>query len=88
MYIILFNKIRENADAVPHGREGYFFGASGEHNLYDVGKAVAEALYALGKGQGTEPTTFTKEEIDEYFGGSVRFYIVMSGCESSFVYVE
>ncbi|KAL5519747.1 hypothetical protein ACEPAG_1407 [Sanghuangporus baumii] len=68
LYIVLFNKIRANVNSVPHGREGYFFGAYGEHDLYDVSKAIAQALVELGRGQSPEPTTFTKEEFDKYFG--------------------
>lgn len=78
LYIVLLNKIRENVDAVPHGREGYFFGASGEHKLYDISKAAAEAQYAIGKGQSPEPTRFTEEELQKYFGGVSRvssFYL-------------
>ncbi|EJD06863.1 NAD-binding protein [Fomitiporia mediterranea MF3/22] len=70
LYIVLFDKIRADVNSVPHGREGFYFGASGEHDLYEVGKAVAQALVELGRGKSPEPTTFTKEELDKYFGGS------------------
>ncbi|EJD06860.1 NAD-binding protein [Fomitiporia mediterranea MF3/22] len=70
LYIVLFDKIRADVNSIPHGREGFYFGASGEHDLYEVGKAVAQALVELGRGKSPEPTTFTKEEIDKYFGGS------------------
>ncbi|EJD06859.1 NAD-binding protein [Fomitiporia mediterranea MF3/22] len=70
LYIVLFDKIRADVNSVPHGREGYYFGASGEHDLYEVGKAIAQALVELGQGKSAEPATFTKEEIDKYFGGS------------------
>ncbi|EJD06861.1 NAD-binding protein [Fomitiporia mediterranea MF3/22] len=72
LYIVLFDKIRTDVNSVPHGREGFYFGASGEHDLYDVGKAIAQALVELGLGKSSEPTTFTKEEIDKYFGGSAH----------------
>ena len=45
-----------------HGREGLYFGEGGEHLLYDVSKAVAQALFELGKGKSPEPTKFTEEE--------------------------
>ncbi|KAL5486104.1 hypothetical protein ACEPAI_7148 [Sanghuangporus weigelae] len=70
LYIVLFDKVRADVNSVPHGREGFFFGASDEHDLYDVSKAIAQALVELGRGQSPEPTTFTEEEIDKYFGGS------------------
>jgi len=54
----------------PHGREGYYFGASDEYRLYDLAKAYSQALYDLGKGKSPEPTPFTAEEAQKYFGGS------------------
>lgn len=70
LYIVLFNKICENPSGTPHGREGFFFGASGEHKLYDVCKVIAQELVELGKGKSAEPTTFTQEDLDKYFDGS------------------
>lgn len=61
---------------MPHGREGYYFGASGEYQLYDAMKAVAEVLHTIGKGQSPEPTTFTPEELHMYFGGVAPIYTV------------
>ena len=69
LYITLFDKIKVDPEGTPHGREGYFFGVSGEHTLYGLYKAIAEALVALGKGRSPEPTTFTQEDLDKYFGG-------------------
>ena len=66
LYIVLYNSIINNP-ATGHGREGFYFGENGEHNLYDVGKAIGEALVAVGKTDNPEPTTLTKEEIDKYF---------------------
>lgn len=66
LYIVLYNSIITNP-ATGHGREGIYFAENGEHNLYDVGKAIGEALVAVGKTDNPEPTTLTKEEIDKYF---------------------
>ncbi|KAF4612716.1 hypothetical protein D9613_011831 [Agrocybe pediades] len=70
LYIILFNLIRQNPDSVAHGREGFYFGIASEYNLYDVGKAIGEKLVSLGRATTSQPTTFTDEEINLYFGGS------------------
>ncbi|KAF8807005.1 NAD(P)-binding protein [Phlegmacium glaucopus] len=72
LYVVLYDSIVSNP-ATGHGREGIYFGVSGEHTLYDVGKAVGEALVAIGKADNPEPTTFTKEDIDRYFKGSSYF---------------
>lgn len=65
-YIILYDSIKHNP-ATGHGREGFYFGENGEHTLYQIGKAVSEALFEIGKGKSSEPTTFSKEEIEKYF---------------------
>lgn len=68
LYLVLYDSIKKNPTGTGHGREGYYFGENGTHSLYEVGKAIAEALVELGKSANTEPTPFTKEEIDKYFG--------------------
>ncbi|KAF8656882.1 hypothetical protein AX16_002427 [Volvariella volvacea WC 439] len=70
LYYVLFNSILSNPTGTPHGREGYYFGESGEHSLYDIGKAIGQAMVGLGLTAEAEPTTFTKAELDKYFGGS------------------
>jgi hypothetical protein len=58
-----------------HGRNGFYFGANGEHSLYDVGKEVGTALVALGKSESAEPTEFTQAELDKYFGVRLASFI-------------
>jgi hypothetical protein len=67
LYQIIFDAALANQN-VPHGREGFYFGASDEYRLYDLAKAYSRALYDLGKGKSPEPTSFTAEEIQKYFG--------------------
>ncbi|KAG6815306.1 hypothetical protein H0H87_003106, partial [Tephrocybe sp. NHM501043] len=69
LYIVLYDSIRTDP-TTGHGREGFYFGENGEHTLYEVGKAVSETLFELGKSKSPEPTAFSKEDIDKYFGGS------------------
>ena len=70
LYTILFDAIRSNQEGLGHGREGYYFAENGEHNYYQVGKAIAEGLVTLGLGTNPEPSTFTDEEINIYFNVS------------------
>ena len=72
LFIVLFDAIVANPDKVGHGREGYFFGESGEHTWYDISKAISKALVELGLGKSEEPTTLTPEELVKYFGSEVR----------------
>jgi len=68
LFSTLYDSATKNPGKTGHGREGFYFGASGEHSLYNVGKAIGEALVELGIAQSPEPTTFTKEDLDKYFG--------------------
>ena len=70
LYIVLFDRIRADPEGTPHGREGFYFGASGEYTLYDVGKKIAEVLVELGVGSSPEPTSFSEEEVQKYVGVS------------------
>lgn len=67
-----------DSHAVGHGREGFYFGLNGEHNLYDVSKELGRALVVLGKASSDEPTTFTKEEIDKYFDVSLLRFLLLT----------
>ena len=60
---------------LPHGREGYYFTESGEYRLYDVAKAYSQALYDLGKGKSPEPTTYSADEVQKYFGVITSFHV-------------
>jgi len=70
LYLVLYDSIKTNPQGTGHGREGFYFGENGEHSLYDIGKAISEALVAIGRGKSAEPTTFTQDEIDKYFGSA------------------
>ncbi|KNZ81922.1 hypothetical protein J132_10201, partial [Termitomyces sp. J132] len=69
LYIVLYDSIKNNP-ATGHGREGFYFGENGEHTLYQIGKAISEALVEIGRGNSPEPTTFSKEEVQKYFGSN------------------
>ncbi|THH19044.1 hypothetical protein EW146_g2059 [Bondarzewia mesenterica] len=54
----------------PHGREGFYFGENGEHVMYDVSKEIGKAMVELGLAKSSEPTPFSPEENQKYFGGT------------------
>jgi hypothetical protein len=62
------NAIETGNPKATHGKEGYYFGESGHHTLYDIAKRIGEVMHDLGvsKSSNVEPETFTKEEIDKY----------------------
>ncbi|KAI0358736.1 NAD-P-binding protein [Trametes cingulata] len=69
LYEVLWNCIVAEKD-VGHGKEGYYFAENGEHKLYEVAKAIGVALKEFGLADTDEPSSFTKEELDNYFDGS------------------
>jgi hypothetical protein len=70
LYILLLDRLLQDPDEVPHGREGFYFAENGEHTLYEVSKAIGEGLVAIGKSLDAEPSSFSKEEIDKYLSVS------------------
>ncbi|VDB99967.1 unnamed protein product [Peniophora sp. CBMAI 1063] len=68
MYIIILCAALDGT--APHGRQGFYFGASGHYRLLDAAKVYTSALHALGKSASPEPTAYTKEDIDKYLGGN------------------
>lgn len=85
LYIVLYDSIIANPDGPGHGRAGFYFGENGEHSLYEVGQAISRALKDTGllKGENTEPTAFTKEELGIYF---MVCYLNLRVCESTQIY--
>ena len=65
---MLYDAIVNNPDKVGHGWEGFYFEENGEHNWYQVGKAVGEALVNLGVSADSEPTPFTSQELAKCWG--------------------
>jgi len=67
MYEILFDATLADPN-LAHGREGYYFAENGEYKLHDVAKAYSQALYDLGRGKSPDPTTYSDQEVQQYFG--------------------
>lgn len=84
-FIILYDAINSKPEAVGHGRDGYYIGENGDFVWHDFAKAVGKALVRRGLSESDEPTTFTTEEIVEYFGSEVSSCrILCSVTKSSF----
>ncbi|KAI0364431.1 NAD-P-binding protein [Pilatotrama ljubarskyi] len=69
VYEVLWNSI-VSGKGIGHGKEGYYFAENGEHRLYDIAKAIGAALKDLDLAETDEPSSFTKEELVNYFDGS------------------
>ena len=72
LYMLLVDAVLRDPASVPHGREGYYFGATEEHSWYEASRAIGEAMVALGKTDNPEPTSFTDEEIAKWYKVSAR----------------
>ena len=81
LFIIIFDAVLSSKD-IGHGREGFYFGENGEHKLYDISKRISEHVVELAKAGTPEPTTFTDEECQKYFGVSVQFLGSNSRCRA------
>ncbi|KAI0649350.1 NAD-P-binding protein [Trametes meyenii] len=69
LYTAILEAALSGAD-VGHGREGFYFAENGEHTLLDIAQTIGAALKDMGRATSAEPSTFTREELDKYFGGS------------------
>lgn len=62
---------------IGHGREGMYFGENGEYNSYELSRAIGETMVRLGKSKSAEPTTFSTEEEQMFFGVSCERRILL-----------
>lgn len=69
LYITVFDAAMKGPGGAGHGREGFYFGANGEHRVGRISEIIAELLYEMKVGKSPEPTVFTEEELQKYFGG-------------------
>ncbi|KAI0737089.1 hypothetical protein C8Q80DRAFT_1214827 [Daedaleopsis nitida] len=68
LYIVLFDSIVRSPDKTGHGWEGFYFGENDEHSWYQISKAIGDALVNLEVIEDSEPTSFTADELAQYFG--------------------
>ncbi|PCH42431.1 hypothetical protein WOLCODRAFT_152461 [Wolfiporia cocos MD-104 SS10] len=69
LYILILDSVLSGRK-IGHGRDGFYIGENGEHMLYDVSRAIGEAMVALGRARTNRVSTFSRAELDKYFGGS------------------
>ncbi|KAF5314916.1 hypothetical protein D9619_006947 [Psilocybe cf. subviscida] len=68
IFILILDAIRSNAPGVGHGAEGYYFAEHFEYSGYEAAEAIAEALHEHGAAPTPEPSAFSLEEAEKYFG--------------------
>ncbi|PFH53090.1 hypothetical protein AMATHDRAFT_1517 [Amanita thiersii Skay4041] len=72
LYSAVFDRARKEPN-VGRGREGIYFGRGDEYVWADLSKAVAQALFDLGKGRSPVPEKLNDEEATKMFGFVVRW---------------
>ncbi|KAG6880111.1 hypothetical protein C0992_005818 [Termitomyces sp. T32_za158] len=56
-----------------HGREGFYFAENGEYIMWDIAKAVGQTLHDAGKLKCPAPSSYTEEEMREFFPSGTMF---------------
>lgn len=69
LFTTVFDAAMRGPGEAGHGREGFYFGANGEHRVGRISEIIAELLYEMKLGKSPEPSVFTEEELQKYFGG-------------------
>ncbi|KAI0767999.1 NAD-P-binding protein [Trametes elegans] len=69
-------------DGVAHGREGYFIAENGDHAIRDVLRAVADALFALGRIDSPELEPYTEESVAAHLGGEFIQHLLFTNSRS------
>ena len=75
LYIIVYNALTNNPGTTGHGRDGYYFGITGEYSWYELSKEISRTLVELGVHKESEPDSFTRDELLKYFGSPVSVRI-------------
>ncbi|KAJ7274441.1 hypothetical protein B0H12DRAFT_1277397 [Mycena haematopus] len=68
LYVRIFDllSVKSPPPDFTHGRAGFYFAENGEHQLFQIGEAIAKVLSGIGKGTPL-PTSFTDQEMRLYF---------------------
>lgn len=68
LYLIIFDAALSNSGTAGHGTEGYYFVENFEYSGLEVAQAISETLVELGIATTREPSAFSQEELDTYYG--------------------
>lgn len=68
LFTVVYEAVTKPGNTVPHGREGLFIGENGTYAWGEVSDEIAKVLFEKGVGKSPEATTFTSDELVQYFG--------------------
>ena len=58
LFLLLFNRIKANAENVPNGREGYYFAIGDDFSMHEYVSAIGEIMFKYGRVESSKPQTF------------------------------
>ena len=73
-YIRILDAALRDTEGIGHGRDGIYFLESGEYELWELAKAISEALVALGVAKSVEPSGLTAKELEAFPPVSVLWF--------------
>ncbi|EIW57263.1 NAD-P-binding protein [Trametes versicolor FP-101664 SS1] len=71
MYVLMLDALLNSPEKVSHGREGFFFGENGELVTGEIVKAIAKALFSLGRISSPELVQQSPEELGKLYGSEM-----------------
>ncbi|KAF8177021.1 hypothetical protein BJ912DRAFT_986289 [Pholiota molesta] len=69
LFLVIFNAALAESSTAGHGTEGYYFAENFVYSGLDVAQGISEALVDLGIATTREPSAFSQEELDTFYGG-------------------
>ncbi|KAJ4490122.1 NAD-binding protein [Lentinula aciculospora] len=83
LYSLLYDAIQSEHPMAGHGREGYYNAGHEDYSMRQLAKSISQALVELNRGTNLEPSPFTQEELDKFFGQFASFFGSNSRCLST-----
>ncbi|KAJ3920490.1 NAD-binding protein [Lentinula edodes] len=74
LYSLLYDSIQNKHPKAGHGREGYYNAGYEEYSMNQLATSLSQGLVALNRGTNAEPSSFTQEELDKFFGQFAPFF--------------
>ncbi|KAF8830396.1 hypothetical protein HHX47_DHR2000466 [Lentinula edodes] len=75
LYSLLYDAIQNKHPKAGHGREGYYNAGYEEYSMNQLATSLSQGLVALNRGTNAEPSSFTQEELDKFFGKQPRLKV-------------
>ncbi|KAJ3823530.1 hypothetical protein EV361DRAFT_340795 [Lentinula raphanica] len=83
LYSLLYDAVQSKHPMAGHGREGFYNAGHEEYSMRQLATSISEALVKLNRGTHLEPSSFTSEELEKYFGPYGGFFGSNSRCLST-----